>query len=195
MSDLGILCSICLGKDHTASSCPMRKKFKNSNGQLLRRGIFHEEAVERTNVMYTLRDEDYVPKQGTSHPAKGYPSLYRLYMDMMDVTEYEFATTYFHSWKHWLDVSNSPWFKPYITRWRQELELKLKVRAIKEIMHEASSGGKNSFAANKWLVEKGWAPANGPGRGRPSKQEIKQTAFEMAQDESIIDKAYERIMN
>lgn len=195
MSDLGILCTICLGKDHTAegssvlphtaSSCPMRSKFKNSNGQLLRRGIFLEEAVEPTNIIYTLRDEDH----------KGYPSLYRLYMEMMDVTEYEFATTYLHSWKHWQDVSNSPWFRPYIDRWRHELELKLKVRAIKEIMHEASSGGKNSFAANKWLVDKGWAPTEGRGRGRPSKNDIKQAAYNLAQDDKIVEDAFDRIMN
>lgn len=116
-------------------------------------------------------------------------------MDMMDVTEYEFGTTYFQSYQHWLDISSSTWFLPYLNRWRYELELKLKVRAFKEILHEANSGGKNAFAANKWLVDRGWIPQESRGRGRPSKAEINQAAIAAVESKDIIDRHFEQFVN
>lgn len=161
----------------------MRRKFKNANGQLVTKGLFLEPACwDTTFVVYTLKEEDY------EYKGVVYPSLYKRYMEIADLTEYEFATQCFHSWRHWELIKDAPWIAKHLKEWRTELELKLKSRAIKEIGLEAFSAGKNAFAALKWIVEKGYVdkPAEGSRRGRPSKQDIREQAAEMAfSDEQI----------
>lgn len=143
-------------------------KFKTVTGLYLLGKLFLEQAYHDTErVLYTLKDEDH----------RGYPSLYRLYMEMEDLTEYEFANKHLDGWKHWEMLSSALWFRPFIVRWRKELELKLKARALREIMEEAASGGKHAFQANKYLIEKGWVEKPEGKRGRPSKNEILQEAL------------------
>ena len=170
-TDLGVICSICLGKDHQASSCPMRTKFRR-NGTLVTKGLFLENyTIDRENIMYTFSRED----KGDTR------SLYKLYLQAEDLTEYDFANTYFESWDHWQSIATAAWMKDHLKKWRSELEIKMKAMAVKEMIKEATLGGKNAFQALKWIIDKGWAerPA-GPGRGRPSKEEIRQAAIEAA---------------
>lgn len=138
-------------------------KFRSGNNKLLLTSIFFEESYDDTSmVLYSLKDQDH----------RGYQSLYRLYIEMEDLTEWEFANTYLEGWDHWQRLCKCSWFKPLITRWRKELELKLKARALRAIQAEAAGDGKNSYMANKFLVEKGWIERPEGKRGRPTKEEI-----------------------
>lgn len=184
MEDLGKLCSICMQRDHTANSCPMRSRFRR-NGALVTKGLFLENYTsDRENVMYSLSRQD----------KEGAPSLYKLYLSMEDLTEYEFALTYFESWEHWQSIAQAAWMEPYITKWRTELQIKLKSMAVKEMIKEATLGGKNAFQALKWIIDKGWIerPA-GPGRGRPSKEEIRKAAVEAAFSDTQIQDDLKRL--
>ncbi len=156
-----------------------KKNFRR-NGALVTRGLFLENyTADRESVMYSLSRED----------KNGIPSLYKLYLAMEDLTEYEFALTYFESWEHWQSIAEASWMKPHLDKWRTELMIKLKSMAVKEMIKEATLGGKNAFQALKWIIDKGWIEkAQGPGRGRPSKEEIRRAAVEAAfSDTQVLD--------
>lgn len=133
------------------------------------KALFFEVAVDdKSNVMYTLKDKDH----------KGYPSLYRLYMDMADPLEINFAEAYLDGWEHWQMICDTVWFKPYIKRWRHELQLKLRAEAllrIRDIAKDETHRG--SLAANKILLDGGWQTKEDTKKvGRKSKDEIKAEA-------------------
>lgn len=120
---------------------------------------------DKALARYTLKDVEH----------QGLPSLYKLYMAMEDIIEYDFAKTYLASWSHWERLCQCTWFQPYIDSWRKELAIKIKAHAVREIRREAESLGKNAYQANKWLVDKGWVgqEAGSTRRvGRPKKEEI-----------------------
>lgn len=143
-------------------------KFKTDNGLYYISSLFLEKTYHDTSVvLFTLKDHDH----------RGYLSLYRLYIEMEDLTEYEFANKYLDGWKHWELLSGADWFQPFILRWRKELELKIKARALRAVMEESASGGKNAYLANKYLIEKGWVERPTGKRGRPSNKEILEETF------------------
>jgi hypothetical protein len=158
--------------------------FKDEQGRLLYSKLFYERCVPATRqkVRYTLKDQEH----------EGYPSLYQLYMESEDPTEYAFATKYFDSYNHWINLTQAEWFKEYITRFRTELETKLRSKALASIIKEARSGSKNAFLANKYLLEKGWQPKGT--KGRPSKDQIQKAAEEIATEDRNLKEDYLRIV-
>lgn len=129
----------------------MSKVFKNGSGQLITKNLFLENAyADKSQAIYTLKDEDHTLN------GKDYPSLYLLYMNLEDQTEYEFANTYLYSWEHWKILQNCTWFIPYITRWREELSLKILRRHLLAIEEKAASGDSLS---RKYIIERGWEKA------------------------------------
>lgn len=126
-----------------------------------------------TEAIFTLKDQDH------THEGKEYLSLKRLYLEFEDPTEYEFATTVLLGWKHWQRMCENKVIRKYIDEWRDELEVKLRSRAIIDAIKEARKG---HFQAAKWVADRGWSTR---GAGRPSKAEIeKQTKInERVEDE------------
>lgn len=161
--------------------------FKTPNNRYLLRALFYEERPHDCQVpaVYTLDDKD-----------KGqYLSMYRLYMEEADLTEYDFATKYLDSWEQWTRLISTAWFKPHIERWRTELELKLKAEALRRIIKEAVEGGKNSYNANKFIIDKGWIAkeTEASRRGRPSKSDIARQAAEEVFNTKQINDAAKRL--
>lgn len=147
--------------------------FRSSNGQRLLRGLFYEEVnADKSLVVYTLKDRDHA----------GFPSLYRLYMEADDPTEYTFAIANLDGWEHWEMLCNASWFKPYVTRWRRELEIRARARALQHIKAVAESDTKEAYQANKFLVTGGWKNDKRKGAGRPSKEEVSKAAKAMAEE-------------
>lgn len=159
--------------------------FRIHTGQRKLRGLFFETTgADKTGVVYTLKDRDH----------EGYPSLYRLYMEANDPTEYTFAVACLDSWDHWEMLCACSWFKKYISRWRRELEVRAKAMALKNIQAVANSNSKEAYQANKFLVAGGWKdPDKRHGRGRPSKEEIAETAKAMAEERSALDDDLARV--
>lgn len=161
-------------------------EFRALNNKRLLKGLFFETTMaDKTGVKYTLKEEDHL----------GYPSLSCLYLEMEDPTEYNFATTYLESWSHWEQLLECTWFKPFIEKWRRELDVKLKSKALAVIRDEATGSGRNSFVANKYLLERGWEPKEAPSvrRGRPSKEEIKKAADKLLEDHSLLQDDFNRL--
>lgn len=140
-------------------------KFRSKQNVRLMRGLFFETTGEdKTFVVYSLKDRDHL----------GYPSLYRLFMEMEDLTEFNFAKKYLDGWEHWDILCSSNWFKPYVERWREELKLQVKAKALAELRSVASDPeNKNHYQANKFLIEGGWEATKKPANrrvGRPNKE-------------------------
>lgn len=140
-----------------------RAQFLSPDGKPLTQSLFLELGYN-AEAVYTLKDIDFEYKGRTL------PSIKRLYLELADPTEYEFATTYFLGWKHWSRISENKAVKAYIDEWREELEIKLRSRAIKLTLANAESG---NYQAAKWLADRGWQTR---GAGRPSKQEVEREA-------------------
>lgn len=165
-----------------------RNWFKNSSGTFFTQQLFFETSgADKSNVIYTLKPEDHM----------GYASLKRLYIEIEDPTEYEFANAHLGGWEHWIKLSTAPWFQHYITSWRTELELLIKAKAYRAIAKEASSDSKNAFMANKYILESLRKLKDGdsdkPSRGRPSNEEIKRTALEIVSKDISVDEDLQRI--
>jgi hypothetical protein len=154
----------------------------NYNNTYLTKGLFYEVSFpSKETVMYTLKNHDHM----------GYPSLYRLYMEEADPTEWSVSQKYFDGWDHWELVCNSSFFKPYIEKWRRDLDLQIKSQALAKIRAEAKTTSKDSVMANKYLLEKGWEAKSS--RGRPSKAEIKKAADDIANNHSQLVEDFNRL--
>lgn len=136
-----------------------RDKLKDSGGRPLTQSLFIENGYNTEFAVYTLKDED--------HEYKGvvYPSLKKLFLEMEDPTEYEFANTYLLGWQHWKRLNGNKLMTKHFEEWREELELRLRAQGIRAAIDQAAD---NNFQAAKYLAEKGWDKRQA---GRPSKQE------------------------
>lgn len=159
--------------------------FKNINGVFLLNELFYERATNKSNVVYTLKDEDHL----------GYPSLFRLYMEADDPTEYAFATAHLGSWSHWLQLRECSWFKPLLERWREELHLRAKAIALAKIKKTAAGDTRDALNAQKYLIEKGYEKTPATPRGRPSKDQINGEAKLIAEDRQRVENDLARLMN
>jgi hypothetical protein len=164
----------------------MAAKFKNEQNQYYYRGLFFETTLaDKSTVVYTLKNEDH----------EGYPSLYRLYMETDDPTEYQFAIQHLGGWEHWQKLCKCSWFKEYIQSWRAELEVRTRSKALLALRDIAKdSTHKASAAVNRYLVDNGWkAVEEKKGRGRPSKDEVKKEADRIARESRDTEDEFQRI--
>lgn len=162
-------------------------KFKNINGVLFTKELFWELANNRDNAIYTLKDEDH------AWQGRVFPSLYRLYMEVGDITEYSFAVQHLYSWEHWKALSSAPFFQPFINKWREELEVRQRSEALANIMKASKGTTRDAFVASKYIAE-GWDKPKA-GRGRPTKDQVLSAAKTIAEDEKRTEKDYLRIVS
>lgn len=166
----------------------MTNPFRSASNQRLLKALFYEESDNPELVVYTLKDKDH--QVGSSL----YPSLYRLYMETDDPTEWTFATTYLDGWEHWQMLCSCTWFKPFHKRWREELEVRTRALSLSRIRAEAASSSKNAYLANKLLLDKGWVPKEEKSPvGRPTKEAIKREADQLFQASNDAQSDFDRI--
>lgn len=128
-------------------------QLKGPNGKCRTKSLFYELSYyDTTDVIFTTKEKDIRVDD------KLYVSLHQLYVSMVpnDPTEYDFAQRVFGSWDIWQTISKAPQIKPYVNKWRKEVEVKVKSQAIQAIAEEMKTGGRSSFSAAKLLLEKGW---------------------------------------
>lgn len=161
------------------------RNFRNPNGgRRYLQGLFFEFSNDKSTVLYTLKERDH----------EGYPSLYKLYMDCTDPTEYEFATKHLENWSHWQELVDSQWFKPYVEAWRKEFEVRLRAQALNAVLAIAHDGSNsNSYYANKYLLDGSWKPAGESKRGRPSRDEVQKEIIAQAASKREIEEDAKRL--
>jgi len=149
-----------------------KSKFLDGGGKPLTQSLFLEINYDENYAVYTLKDQDH------EYNGKTYPSIKRLYLEMEDPTEYEFATKYLLGWQHWKRLCANAALRKHIDEWREELELKIVSQGVRDMINLTGSEG-GSFQAARWLAERGWEKRKA---GRPSKAEIDKR---VAQDAKI----------
>jgi hypothetical protein len=145
--------------EHLIPWLPKRSELQDTQGRPLTQSLFLEVGYNEMAV-FTLKDIDWEWK------GKIYPSMKRLYLIEEDPTEYAFANKYLLGWNHWQRLCNNKLTRKHIDEWRYELEMKLRSRAVKEMMAMARKG---NAGASKWLADKGWEKR---GAGRPTTLEV-----------------------
>jgi hypothetical protein len=173
--------------DNIHSVSPIEKsRFKNPSGAFYTRGLFFEETLsDKSSVVYTLKDEDHL----------GYPSLHRLFIESADPTEYAFAQAHLYSWSHWVLLRECTWLQPYLSAWRQELEVKLRAEALVKIRQIAADATPTGFQANKYLLESPWKPADAGKRGRPSKEAVRREILAQAASQTVLAEEAQRVFS
>lgn len=132
--------------------------FKDKMGRFITQGLFIDFRYDETYAVYTLEDED------KDYKGNKYPSLKRLFLEMEDPTQYNFANKYLYNWDHWLAIKNNRELYKYIERWEEELEIRIRAKGVKKLMELS---GKGNYNAAKWVADGSWETK----RGRPSKAE------------------------
>ena len=167
----------------------MQNRFRSPiNNNRYTKSLFLETSYDdRSTVLYTLKDEDH----------EGYISLYKRYLDEGDPTEVTFAKKYFDGLDHWELLCKNAWFKPYLERWRKELELVLRSNALANILDVAEDKGhRSNYEANKYILQGAWKTKEEKARvGRPSKDEITRQAQLLFAEKEDTNEDYKRIFN
>ena len=137
-----------------------KRRLKDVSDRPMTQALFLEIGYQEDKAVYTLKDQDHEYKGNT------YPSLKRLFLEMEDVTEYEFANKYLLGWSHWKRMNENKALRKHFEEWREELELRLRAQGIRAIIDQ--SADEKGFQAAKYLAEKGWDKKQ---VGRPSKHD------------------------
>ncbi len=148
--------------------------FRTPQNKLITSALFKEYAQTQGYQMYTCMPVD----------CHGLPSIQRLYIEMMDVAEFQFAEKYFEGWKHWCLIRDAKWFKSTYKEMRDALEAKMQSLAHQEML-ELVYSGKAGHQTLAYLGNKGYLEKEKV--GRPNKK-----AVEKAADEEIKRKAKEQ---
>ncbi len=136
-----------------------KEQLKDNLGRPLTQSLFLEIGYNTQYAVFTFNDEDKI------YNDKVYPSLKRLYLEIADPTEYEFAKTCLLGWPHWRRLKENKVLRVYFDEWAEELEVKLRSEGVMGLMDLTTSEGGN-FQAAKWMAEKGWEKLK---PGRPAK--------------------------
>src|SRR5574341_945043 len=142
-----------------------KTKFKDAMGRPLTQSLFLEPNYNTEFAFYTFKGEDH------EYEGKLYYSLKKLYLEMSDPVEYEFATTYLIDWDHWERLQGNAIIMKHIEKWRKELEFKLASEGFRMILDQSET----NYQASKWLAERGWQKN---GVGRPKKAAKEQKALD-----------------
>lgn len=155
-------------------------KLSNRMGTRLTTGLFHETELDKSKVVYTLRDEAY----------NGLPSAKAIYMEIADPTEYAAALAIVGSWNHWLRLLGNKLLLKHIEDWRVELEIKMRSEALLSVAKQSVEKTASGLTAAKYIAEQGWLKG---GKGRPSKEDVKAEIKKAARIKTQFDSDYNRL--
>lgn len=135
-------------------------KFRDKMGRWHTQALFVEchQYVKGMKPMYTLNEY------------KGYPSIKKAFLDYEDPTGYKVATEWLGGYDHWKKLCSLKWFREHLEQWEEELEVKMKCKAISKMNELAAGDNAVAKDASKFLVNKEWEGK----RGRPTKAEIEK---------------------
>lgn len=112
------------------------------------------------------------------------------YIECEDMTEYKPAMKMVGTWKEWCRLKRDwPTFNSYLAEWREELEIKLRSRAMEKLQGLVAEG---NLQAAKFFAEEGYNKKKGA--GRPGKSERDQAAKELAKAAAETAQDRERIL-
>lgn len=162
--------------------------WKNSQGKFYTLGLFLELGVwdsGNDTAIYTTKDEDWELN------GKTYISFKRRYLELADPTEYLVATELLGGWRHLQALYKSPACRKFLEECKEELEVKLRSMAIKNIASDAISESKSAVSSAKWLADKGWELKETKSVGRPKKKKEDELVIDPEVEEALERMGYE----
>lgn len=168
-------------KSAEESFVPDKALFKDKMGKLITQSLMLENGYNTELAVYTMTDTD------KCYNGKLYPSLRRLYLETEDPTEYFFATKYLWGWNHWQRLAANSTMRDEVAKWREELEVRLRAKAVRGLIKQADS----NFNAAKWVATGNWTSK----RGRPSREEMETRKKIMGRIEDETAEESERIIH
>lgn len=141
-------------------------QFKGSNGKWKTISLFLEHHYDTTEAIFTMKGEHF------DYKGKQYLSPRQLFVGLGDPTGYEFSQQYLDGWEHWKAFCASPRIRAFIEDWKEELEVKLRSKAITTVVADSESESRSSVASAKWLSDRGWVEKRAA--GKPSKEEVQR---------------------
>jgi len=163
-------------------------QFHSENGNLLTQALFYEIVYDKQFAIYTLNKEPRDIERPDGSKVTLLP-IKTLYLQMEDIPEYMFATTYFNDWDHWCRLQENTNLRIEIDKWRYELELKMMSKGMIGIRDKAAGGDRASMT---WLAEKGW-DKTGAARGRP--KNLKRDKAQKSEVSKVIQGHFDRIQD
>jgi len=149
---------------------------KDKAGRYRSSSLFKEcyESTEEYPALFTLSAED-----------KGeLISFGRVFIELEDPTGYETSQVLLGSYQHWKKLLKAKWFREALEGWEEELEIKLKSKAVQQINKIAETDTSQALQASKYLADKGWEKK----RGAPTKAEKAAAAKKAAKvDKAVSD--------
>lgn len=166
----------------------MKEDMKSSQGHFLLKALFYETAQDKDTALYTLKDHDITVS------GKYYPSMKRLYVYEEDPTEFSFADKYLYSYEHLQRLLDCSWFRPYIQKWREEAEVRIRSKALAAIKKKSEDpSDKDHYQAAKLLLSKGWEVKETQKTGPRTKEKIKKEAQELLRSSKDVDEDFQRL--
>lgn len=138
--------------------------------------------IESARPIYSLLRED---REDPRAPGRTVYSFQKRYIEAGDPTGYRAAMNLLGSWKHWEKIRDRPWMKPHVAAWNAEIVASLNAKGLETFVKAADKG---DLKAAEYLI--GYTvegPPPKPGRGRPSKAEIRRHAREIAELDQDLD--------
>jgi len=151
------------------------ENFKNATHKYITSSLFKETADNNDLALFTLKevgDENFI-------------SLREEFMKDGDPTGYTTALRIFGSYRLWRALLQNREIKAFVEEYQDEMEVKLKVEAIRKMRKM------DNPTAQKWLADKGWLSQ----RGRPSKAEKQREQTREASLKRELSEDAERILS
>lgn len=151
--------------------------------------------------IFTLRTSDWTLPESNQfyrpNDSNLLKSIYQLYLEYDDPSEYSFATGTFgpDGWSHWLKIRKCSFFKEVYDKMKAALRAKLESEALQSVRQVArTTTGTQALQAAKWLHDSVQPKST---KGRPSKEQVQQEARKLAQEnkDAVTDSARIGIVN
>lgn len=146
-----------------------KSKLINESNVRLTKQLFieYDHISDKDHAVYTLAKFDKEVN------GKTYPSLYRLYMEVGDITEAAFVEKYLYDWEQWERIQKSPALAEEVEQWRRDLRKKLSGQLVEILVNDAfDERSKSRTASAKYLLDNIVKPNKTKAtRGRPSHKE------------------------
>lgn len=160
--------------------------YKSENGAWYTRALFRESMLEIPRELWPIK-----PIFTLNEDREGYISCRKTFVDMEDPTGYSWAMKYLGDWNHWLKLMKTKYFQEAYGIWMEELNMKLKSRAIAKITEIANQDtGPTALQASKYVAEKGWDKHT---KGRPTKEQLARELKEQVRVVEAEDEDMQRI--
>jgi hypothetical protein len=115
------------------------------------------------------------------------------FVELEDLTEYKAAEALVGSWAEWCRIKKDwPGFNDHIRIWIEEIEVRLKSRALDKIKALAVSDDKAAYQAAKFLATQEYERR--PGAGRPTKAEKERELKALARAASETEQEEKRML-